>query len=139
MEVIEPFPHGLPHVGARYAGGFAGGRLRCELTASACPVCDAARATDVHHVDPVGMGGRQSPLVKETRFGTWPLYTALFGLCRGCHAALHAGRLGAVWIWNDGECKRLWDEGRLLMAHGAHSDALRELGFWALSDGRRLL
>lgn len=136
--IAEEFPHGLPHVGARYTGGFdRRGRLRYERTAEACPLCDSARATEVHHIDPVGAGGYQTPLVKRTPLGTWPLYTALSAACPVCHRAIHERRLGLVWLWDDAECKAQWDSGELLRAFGPHSPELLGLGRWETSDGRR--
>ena len=138
MRVPEPRFHGLPHVGARYVGGWANKRLAYVRTADACPVCDMARASEAHHIDPVGMGGRQSPKMFETRMGAFVVYTPLVAVCPSCHRMLHDGRLSLAWLWDDEECARLWAEGWFLARYAPHDPALEEFGCWVTSSGKEL-
>lgn len=146
--------YGLPHLGAKYINGWARKRRNVKRIAEVCVVCDSARATQVHHVDPIGAGGRQSsevilvdvnfcaeydgqPTLLKTPMGRFTVFTPLFAVCgmgnaSGCHGKLH-GDYEAVWVWNDLESKELWFKGWFL-SHGyeVHDERLFEYGFWRI-------
>ena len=118
--------------------GWTGKRLAYARTAEACRACDLQRATETHHIDPIGMGGRQSPVIFETKMGCFELFTPLIAVCQGCHRMFHSGNLSIAWLWDDEECARLWAEGWFLAHYAPHDPAIGEFGRWVLSNGREL-
>ena len=138
MRTPEPFIHGLPHVGARYTGGWSGKRLAYERIAEACPSCDCARAAETHHIDPIGMGGHQAPRFLCSKLGTFELYTPLIALCSGCHRMFHDGVFSIAWLWDDEEAARLWAEGWFMAHYAPHDPALYEFGCWVMSTGKEI-
>lgn len=134
----ETIVHGLPHIGAHYVEGWHRGRRNYVRDVDACPICDQARATDVHHLDPIGMGGKQMPVNLVTAWGTFPLYTPLIACCRACRRRFHLYEIQPEWYWDDEESAERWHDGWFL-SHGFvdHDEMLNECGGWYI-DGRKL-
>lgn len=121
---------GMPCAGAHYATRqVRSNRLDDDAL---CVFC-RRRATNAHHVPPVGMGRRNATF---TLHG-YRLRPALIALCgsgtTGCHGDCHSGRMKIEWVWDSDEFARAWWSGDLLKEFGPASRMLYEFGHWKLT------
>lgn len=133
-EVAELY--GKPHLGARYrSSSVKSNRLE---EGAVCQVC-GAKATNSHHIAPLGMGGGGRVFPLQTPMGLHMLKPSLMAVCgfgnaSGCHGRIHQGEVNVRWVWDSDEFAERWWNGDFLRHMWPHGVWLWEYGCYEISD-----